>query len=185
MSEHAFESLAGRLLVASPSLVDPNFARSVILLIEHSPTGAVGLVLNRPTEAGLLDHLPAWWSVAARPQVVFVGGPVGDGGGVGLARGAGGKPLEGWPEVLGIQAIDLEEEPSSDTNLEARVFAGYCGWGAGQLESEFATGSWFSVSGTAEDAFSSEPERLWEEVLQRSGGRLAWFSTYPIDPRLN
>ncbi len=185
MPEHAFESLAGRLLVASPSLVDPNFARSVILLIEHSPTGAVGLVLNRPTEAGLLDHLPAWWSVAARPQVVFVGGPVGDGGGVRLARGVGGTPLEGWPEVLGIQAIDLEEEPSSDTNLEARVFAGYCGWGAGQLESEFATGSWFSVSGTAEDAFSSEPERLWEEVLQRSGGRLAWFSTYPIDPRLN
>ena len=95
MSEPAFHSYASHLLVATPALTDPNFARSVVLIIEHTSDGAVGIVLNRPTEADLLDHLPGWWSVASEPQVVFVGGPVGEGGGVGLARGEGAVPLEG------------------------------------------------------------------------------------------
>ena len=76
-----FTPLAGRLLVAVPGMLDPNFARTVVLMIEHSPEGAVGVVLNRPTQADLLDHLPAWWSAAVNPRVVFVGGPVGEGGG--------------------------------------------------------------------------------------------------------
>ncbi len=185
MTDETFTSLAGQLLVASPNLTDPNFARTVVLLIEHTPTGAVGIVLNRPTEADLLDHLPGWWSSAANPQVVFIGGPVGDGGGVGLARGDGAPPLEGWPEVLGVQAVDLEVEPNPDSNLESRVFMGYSGWGEGQLEDELATGSWYVVDAEAEDAFTAEPDRLWSTVLERSGGHLAWLATYPTDPRLN
>ena len=185
MSDSGFESFAGKLLVASPSLIDPNFARTVVLLIEHTPTGAVGIVLNRPTDAGLLDHLPAWWSSAANPQVVFIGGPVGDGGGVGLARGDGAPPLEGWPEVLGVQAVDLEVEPSPESNLEARVFMGYSGWGGGQLEAELDTGSWYVVPADANDPFTAMPDQLWSLVLERSGGHLAWMATYPTDPRLN
>ena len=180
-----FRSLAGRLLVAAPGMVDPNFTRAVVLMIDHTPEGAVGLVLNRPTEADLLDHLPGWWSAAMDPRVVFVGGPVGEGGGIGLARGVGSAPLEGWPEVLGIRAVDLESEPGKDSGLEARVFTGYSGWGPGQLESELSARGWFVVDGQTDDVFTPAPEGLWEEVLVRAGGRYAWFATYPVDPRLN
>ncbi len=180
-----FESLAGRLLVSVPGMPDPNFARTVVLMFEHTREGALGLVLNRPTDADLLDHLPGWWSAAVNPRVVFVGGPVGEGGGVGLARGEGSVPFEGWPEVLGIRAVDLGAEPGPDSGLEVRIFTGYSGWGPGQLESELASNGWFVVDAVADDVFSPNPERLWEEVLKRSGGRYAWFSTYPVDPRLN
>ena len=180
-----FESLAGQLLVASPALLDPNFARSVVLIVEHSDSGAVGIVLNRPTDADVLDHLPGWWSAAANPQVVFIGGPVGDGGGIGLARGVGASPMEGWPEVLGMRAVDLEEEPTPDADLEARIFVGYSGWGAGQLEAELDIGSWVVVPGDPGDAFTAEPDQLWVAVLKRSGGRHAWLATYPTDPRVN
>ncbi len=186
MGEEEFTSLAGRLLVAVPGMVDRNFSRTVVLMMEHSPEGAVGLVLNRPTEADLLDHLPGWWSVAVDPRVVFVGGPVGGGGGIGLARGVGSAPLEGWPEVLGVRAVDLGTEPGEGSpGLEARVFTGYSGWGPGQLESELESNGWFVVDALADDVFTHQPERLWEEVLQRAGGRYAWFATYPPDPRMN
>ena len=109
----------------------------------------------------------------------------GEGGGIGLARGVGSAPLEGWPEVLGIRAVDLESEPGTDSGLEARVFTGYSGWGPGQLESELSARGWFVVDGQAGDVFTPNPERLWEEVLKRSGGRYAWFATYPADPRMN
>ena len=184
MSEE-FASLAGQLLVAMPGMADPNFARSVVLMIDHTPEGAMGLVLNKPTKADLLDHLPGWWSVAVDPRVVFVGGPVGEGGGIGLARGAGSAPLKGWPEVLGIRAVDLEAEPGEDIGLEARVFTGYSGWGPGQLESEMSAHGWFVVNAVADDVFTPAPGRLWEEVLRRAGGRYAWFATYPVDPRQN
>ena len=184
MSEE-FTSLAGQLVVAMPGMADPNFARTVVLVVEHTAEGAVGMVLNRPTEADLLDHLPGWWSAAVNPKVVFIGGPVGEGGGIGLARGVGSAPLEGWPEVLGIRAVDLESEPGADSGLEARVFTGYSGWGPGQLESELSSRSWFVVDASADDVFTSKPEHLWEEVLRRAGGRYAWFATYPADPRLN
>ena len=180
-----FRSLAGRLLAAAPGMLDPNFARTVVLMMDHTPEGAVGLVLNRPTEADLLDHLPGWWGAAVNPRVVFVGGPVGGGGGIGLARGVGSTPLEGWSDVLGIQAVDLEYEPGPDTGLEARIFAGYSGWGPGQLESELDSHGWLVIEGQVEDIFTPNPERLWEEVLSRAGGRYAWLATYPVDPRLN
>lgn len=183
--DEEFESLAGRLLVAVPGMVDPNFVRTVVLMIEHSPEGAVGMVLNRPTQADLLDHLPGWWSVAVDPRVVFVGGPVGEGGGIGLARGVGSAPLEGWPEVLGVRAVDLGTEPDMDSGLEARVFSGYSGWGPGQLESELSSNGWFVVDAETDDVFTPNPENLWEEVLTRAGGRFAWFATYPANPRMN
>ncbi len=183
--EEEFTSLAGRLLVAMPGMADTNFSRTVVLMIEHTPEGAVGLVLNRPTEADLLDHLPGWWTAAVNPRVVFAGGPVGEGGGLGLARGAGSQPLEGWPEVVGVRVVDLEAEPGVDSGLEARVFSGYSGWGPGQLESELVDRGWFVVDGEPADVFTSQPENLWEEVLRRAGGRYAFFATYPENPRLN
>lgn len=180
-----FESIAGQLLVASPTLVDPNFARSVVFMMEHDEQGAVGIVLNRPTEADVLDHLPGWFSSTVNPRVVFIGGPVGEGGGIGLARGTGGEPLAGWPETLGVRAVDLETEPGDRDLLDVRIFVGYSGWAPGQLEAELGTGSWFVVDADPEDAFTDDPSSLWSSVLERAGGRHAWIATYPVDPRLN
>ncbi len=180
-----FTSLAGQLLVAMPGMVDPNFKRTVVLVIEHTPEGAFGLVLNRPTKADLLEHLPGWWSVAAGPRVVFLGGPVGEGTGLGVARGTGARPLESWPAVGEIQIVDLDSEPHVNSELEARIFSGYSGWGPGQLESELEANGWFVVDSHPDDVFASHPENLWQEVLRRAGGRHAFFSTYPENPRLN
>lgn len=185
MGEPEFRSTAGRLLVATPGMSDPNFARTVVLMMEHTPEGAAGLVLNRPTRADLLDHLPGWWSAAADPRVVFLGGPVGNGGGLGLARGRELTALPGWPEVLGVQAVDLAAEPGNEDAVEARIFAGYSGWSGGQLETELASRSWFVLAAEAEDVFTAAPELLWERVLRRAGGKHAWFATFPSDPRLN
>lgn len=178
-------SVAGRLLVASPSLLDPNFARSVVLMFEHDLEGAVGVIINRPTDADLLDHMPVWWDVAPIPKVVFLGGPVGDGGAVALGRGSGAADMEGWSPVLGLRVIDLTSEPPDDVSLEVRVFAGYAGWGAGQLEAELATGAWVVVDASPDDVFAPDPHRLWSKVLRRAGGRYAMMATYPPDPSLN
>ncbi len=177
--------VSGRLLVASPGLLDPNFVRTVVFMLEHDEAGSVGVVLNRPTEADLLDHLPGWWSSATDPKVVFVGGPVGEGGGLALARGRGGRDLEGWHEVHGIRAVDLEVEPAEYDALEVRVFAGYAGWGPGQLDAELEIGSWIVVDADPEDVFTSDPDGLWSSVLRRQGGWLSMIGTMPPDPRLN
>jgi putative transcriptional regulator len=178
-------SVAGRLLVASPSLLDPNFARTVVLMLEHDADGAVGIVLNRPTDADLLDHVPVWWDAAPLPKVVFVGGPVGEGGAVALGRGEGAADMDGWTPVLGLRVIDLSSEPPDDVSLDVRIFAGYAGWGGGQLEEELATGAWVVVDARPDDVFSSQPDQLWGRVLRRSGGRYAMMATFPADPSLN
>jgi len=84
-----------------------------------------------------------------------------------------------------LRVIDLTSEPGDDVSLDIRVFAGYAGWGPGQLDEELAAGGWFVVDASADDAFDSEPDKLWSRVLSRAGGELAVIATYPIDPRLN
>lgn len=185
------ETYKGRLLVASPTLVDPNFHRTVVLILEHGESGAVGVVLNRPSETDLLRPLPAWWDRAAPPPVVFVGGPVKQTAAIclgiarsevdGLATGAG------WQPVLGdLGVVDLNLTPEEVPVERLRVFAGYAGWGEGQLEAEIDADAWFVVEGSPHDAVASEPEGLWREVLRRqSSPHLAMVSTYPLSPSLN
>jgi putative transcriptional regulator len=181
-------SRAGKLLVATPVIGDPNFERTVVLLIEQSSDGAFGLVLNRPTSLNLLDPLPQWYSLAARPSVVFVGGPVEPERAIGLARADGDRTTAGWHAVLGRGGtLDLTVEPDEvGPGLEEiRVFAGYTGWTSGQLESEIAAGAWFVVDARSEDALCDDPEQLWTEVLRRQRGSIAYFALYPADPSLN
>ena len=180
-------SLAGRLLVASPVLADPNFARTVVLVIEHGEEGTVGVVLNRPTDLAVDDPLPGWSGAAAPPAVVFVGGPVAPGAALCLAR-VRDEGAPGWsPVVEGVGTVDLSE--GLDEVLERveglRVFAGCAGWAPGQLEEEIDQGSWFVVDGHPEDVLSTEPSRLWPAVLRRQGGRLALLAHFPLDPSLN
>jgi putative transcriptional regulator len=181
-------SLTGKLLVATPVIGDGTFERSVVLLLEHSEEGAFGLVLNQPTSLDLLDPLPQWYSLAARPSVVFVGGPVEQERAIALARADVAREIEGWSPVLGrIGTLDLTREPDEiGPGLEEiRVFAGYAGWQAGQLEGEIGVEAWFVVDAWPEDLLSDEPEALWSRVLRRQRGDMALFAGYPADPSAN
>jgi putative transcriptional regulator len=184
------ESLRGRLLVATPPLVDPNFDRTVVLVLEHGEEGALGIVLNRPSETDLEDVLPEWRMFASAPSVVFGGGPVSPDSVIALASAPSGRvgTVEGWTPILdGIGTVDLARDPL-DLGVpldELRVFVGYAGWAPGQLDAELAEHAWFVLNMHRSDPFAATPERLWRDVLRRQRGRLAMFANYPEDPIAN
>lgn len=182
-------SLKGQLLVASPNLADANFFRTVVFLIEHTEEGAAGVVLNRPSGSALSEGpLGAWNGVAADPPLVFVGGPVQPGAAVCLARPAPAAPPVGFePVVDGLGLLDLSGDPSMVRAAvdRIRVFVGYAGWGAGQLEEEIDEGAWYVLPADPEDAMSSQPDGLWRFVLRRQGGQLALVANFPPDPTMN
>lgn len=183
------ESLTGRLLVATPSLRDPNFERTVVLLVAHEEAGALGVVLNRATEVKVADVLGPWGSLAGDPAVVFEGGPVQPEAAICLARTRPGVTrLYGFTRVTGaVGTIDLSTDPArlKDGVLGVRVFAGYAGWEPAQLESELAEGSWLVFDALPGDAFVDRPDDLWSMVLRRQGGLTAAVALYPADPTLN
>lgn len=178
----------GRLLVATPGLLDANFFRTVVLMVEHTDEGAAGVVLNRPTDTELSGPLEAWRGMAADPPLVFVGGPVQPDAAVCLASAAPGTQPPGWQPVLGpLGVLDLGQE-SDDVHGgvdRLRVFAGYASWGPGQLEDELDEGAWYVLDADPHDALTSEPGGLWRFVLRRQGGKFALVSNFPADPALN
>jgi putative transcriptional regulator len=187
-------SLTGRLLVATPALADPNFDRAVVLLLDHDEQGSLGVVLNRPTPVGVGDVLAPWAALAGEPGVVFQGGPVSLDSALALAVVPGedrpGHPADplGWRRVHGaIGLVDLEAPPEllAAELGSLRVFAGYAGWGPGQLEDELTEGAWWVVDSEPGDVSAPDPEGLWRAVLRRQRSELAMVATYPDDPSLN
>jgi putative transcriptional regulator len=177
------------LLVAAPQLVDPNFADTVVLLLDVDEQGALGVVLNRPTPVAVSEVLAGWSEVVAEPEVLFQGGPVSTEGAlaVGWLRDAGDVPV-GFREVdgsLGVVDLDTPVELIDGSLTGMRIFAGYAGWGADQLDGEIEEGSWYVVPALPPDVFRHEPSALWREVLRRQPGELAWHSTRPVDSDLN
>ena len=177
-----------RLLVSIPDMGDDNFDQTVVLVIEHDAEGALGLVLNRPSATGVTEHLPDLGPLLASPPWFFVGGPVAVGGVLALGR-----------RRLGVQATHVTDvagpivlvEPEALINGEAegldvvRMFTGYSGWGAGQLDAELASGAWHVVEAMPDDVFCADPEQLWRSVMRRQGGRLAAQALYSDDVSVN
>ena len=181
-------SLRGRLLVASPALRDGNFDRTVVLVVEHNDQGALGVVLNRPSATDVADVLPRWAPLATHPDVMFVGGPVSPGAVICLAETAPDQGDRDWTPVLGRLGVpDLGSDPQAppDGLSRVRLFAGYAGWAAGQLEGELKVGGWYVVDANAEDPLSPEPEELWSHVLRRQDGSLRRLAAFPPDPSSN
>ncbi|MFD4028041.1 YqgE/AlgH family protein [Streptomyces sp. NPDC058576] len=181
-------SLTGRLLVAAPALTDPNFERAVVLLLDHDEEGSLGVVLNRPTPVGVGDILASWAALTGEPDVVFQGGPVSLDSALGVAVIPGDEGPLGWRRVHGaIGLVDLETPPEllGPALGSLRIFAGYAGWGPGQLEGELTEGAWFVVESEPGDVSSPRPEQLWRAVLRRQRSELAMIATYPDDPSLN
>lgn len=187
--------LTGSLLVATPLLNDPNFGRTVVLVVEHVPSGTLGVVLNRPTQVRVADVLEPWGELTTGPQVMFQGGPVALDSALAVGGVLGGSddddPL-GWRQisaerVAGLGLVDLDAPPQvlAGELGSLRIFAGYAGWGAGQLEGEIEDGSWYVVEAEHNDPFTADPERLWRDVLRRQPGELALVATFPEDPSQN
>ena len=188
------EPKAGRLLVATPLLGDPNFRRTVILVVEHEVTeGTLGIVLNRPTKVPVGKVLEEWTELATDPSVVFKGGPVAPTSPLALAlvpgkdEPLGWRALDGAPALARLGLLDLGAPPRllGPAIQSLRVFAGYAGWSPGQLEAEIDEGAWYVLTAEPGDAFTARPELLWHDVLRRQEGDLALLATYPDDPSLN
>jgi putative transcriptional regulator len=179
------ESLRGHLLVASPALLDPNFRRTVVLVTEHSDDGAAGLVLNRPSLVEVAAAVPQLEELVDEDEQVWMGGPVQPEAvlvlGEFLDPDDAAVPLF---ESLGFPSLDEPEEIVPATTRR-RVFAGYAGWGAGQLEDEVANEDWILEPALADDAFTDDPDELWRDVLRRKGGIYELVARMPEDPSLN
>ena len=183
------EPTPGTLLVASPELLDPNFADAVVLVLDSDESGALGVILNRPSQVPVAAVLESWADVVADPEVLFHGGPVSTDGALAVAVLADpeDEPV-GWRPTYGaVGLIDLDSPVELiDGSVRAmRVFAGYAGWGAEQLVEEIAEGSWYVVASELDDVFRADVEDLRRRVLRRQPGELAWVSTRPADPLMN
>jgi len=174
-------------MVASPAMLDPNFHRTVVLLIEHGEEGALGVVLNRATEMPVGEPLPAWHDHAAAPAVVFVGGPVQRSSAICLGRTTDPEGSVGFGPVFdGVGTVDLNEAPDDVPGVATvRVFAGHAGWGPLQLEDELDEGAWVVCDAWPGDVFDPEPDLLWDRVVERQPGVVPLLTRFPPDPDLN
>lgn len=181
------DSLKGQILVATPIIEEPIFRRTVILLLEHNPDGALGVVLNRPSPVPVDAALEKWAPLALHPSVVFTGGPMDTDSAVGLAqiRPESTSEMQLFKGRVGV--IDLSDEPSSVSKeiMGLRIYSGYAGWGSGQLEAELNEDAWWVLDLNSQDVSTQEPSGLWHQVLRRQSGKVAWFANYPDDPESN
>ena len=173
----AEESLKGKLLVATPALGDPNFFGTVLLLLDHSERGALGVVLNRPSAVAVQTTLAQWAGVVSAPGVVFIGGPMSREAAlalVDLAEAAlDAEEGDGWrPIVAQVGMVDLQGDPGllGSRVGGVRVFSGHAGWAGGQLESELDSGAWMVVESEPGDVATPVPSTLWYQAIKRLGG---------------
>jgi putative transcriptional regulator len=186
MTEDMDNNLRGQLLVASPTLVDPNFLRTVVLITEHTDDGAMGIVLNRPSTATVEEAAPELEPLVVPEEDVFIGGPVQPTAIVVVAEferaDDAGVPIF---STVGFVAAGSEPAAVEASSSRARVFAGFAGWAPGQLEGELERDDWFLEPARVADVFTPEPEDLWSTVLDRKGGEYALVARMPLDPTLN
>ena len=186
----SIDHVTGKLLVATPQTGGDIFRRSVVLVLQHDEEGAQGVVLNRPLQAPVSAVLPPWQDYVTDPPIVFQGGPVALDSALGLVTVPGDNEEEPMGVRLlfgGLGLVDLDIPPLVVMPEVAglRIFAGYAGWSAGQLEAEVAEGAWWVCEALPGDCFSPDPAHLWRDVLRRQGMPLALAASYPTDPSLN
>ena len=179
------DSLAGHLLISASSLWDPNFRRAVVLIGHHDEEGAVGVVLNRAAEVTVSEAVPALAALVEPGAPLFLGGPVQPQAAVVVAD----FEVPERAEIIALGSIGFLPQESDPEEIggirRARVFAGYAGWGAGQLEAEMDQESWIVEPARPEDVFTDEPQHLWDSVLKRKGSAFDLLRLMPIDPSLN
>jgi putative transcriptional regulator len=180
------ESLRGQLLVAAPSLHDPNFSRTVVLIAEHNEEGAMGVVLNRESELEVAEAAPALSELVDPDEHVHAGGPVQPTAVVIVAEFEDSQHAATLVlDSVGFVAADTDFDALASDVGRVRVFAGLAGWGPGQLESELEREDWIVEAATPDDVFAGDADALWSAVLERKGGQYALVARMPLDPSLN
>jgi putative transcriptional regulator len=179
------ESTQGQLLIAGPSLLDSNFFRTVVLMIEHSDEGALGLVLNRPSQTTVGEAVAELEQLLDLDDPLFIGGPVQPSSLIVLAEfdEAGDAALLAFDDV-GVLATGASLEDPAGVR-RGRAFVGHAGWGPGQLDAEIERGDWILEPALREDAFADQPTELWQSVLTRKGGDYRLVARMPTDPSMN
>ncbi len=191
--------MPGDVLVASILLADGIFNRTVVLVLDYDEDGALGVILNEVSQTRLDAVLPDWVSVVSKPQLLFHGGPVSPNGAICLASvAAADEEPPGWRRLfdsahrqsgghlsVGLLHLDTPIEIVTGAYRDLRIFAGYSGWAAGQLQAEIAEGMWHVLKADYTDIFGGEPLDLWRRVLRRQQSALALFSTWVEDPDVN
>jgi putative transcriptional regulator len=179
-------SLRGYLLVAGPGLDDPNFRRTVVLVGEHGDEGAMGVVLNRVSTVTVDEAVPPMAPLTGPDEPVYLGGPVQPQAVVVLADFEDPGAAEAIVvDDVGFLPGEVDDAGDLGELRSVRVFAGYAGWGPGQLETELAEGAWLVLEGRGSDVFTTTPDVLWSDVLRREGGAYAVLALLPDDPRVN
>jgi len=184
------EVAAGSALVAAPGLRDPNFCRTVVLIIEHRTTGTLGVVLNRPSDVPVRDVLPSWGPHATVPQL-YIGGPMEQRAALCVAALPAGVDAERTAGMISVRGplalvnLDADAEEMATQLRGLRVFAGYAGWDQGQLAKEIDRGDWIVVPALPDDVLAPPGTDLWGHALRRQGLPLSLLATYPIDPIQN
>jgi putative transcriptional regulator len=179
------DTARGQLLIAGPGLVDPNFWRTVVLIVEHSDDGALGLVLNRPSETTVGETVSELDALLDMDDPLYVGGPVQPSSLIVLAEFE--RPDEAALIAfadIGVLAGGAPQDPGTGVR-RGRAFVGHSGWGPGQLDDEVERGDWILEPAKREDAFTTNPQELWEAVLTRKGGSYALVARMPPDPSVN
>lgn len=181
----------GTLLLSSTELFEPTFRRTVVYMLEHNDAGSLGVVLNRPSETSVQEVLPQWASLAAKPQALYIGGPVTRDAALCLATVRAGVDVSGVPGLRRIDGrvvmvdLDADPEPIAAVIDGLRVFAGYAGWTIGQLDAEIDNDDWIVLSALASDVISPPRVDVWGQVLRRQPMPLALLATHPVDVDLN
>lgn len=181
----------GTLLVAAPTMSDPNFRRTVVFVIDHRGEGTLGVVLNKSSDVPVHEVLPQWGEHVVEPQEVFVGGPVEKKTALCLAALRTGQESQELAGVIGVSGpvalVDLDTDPVQlrDKVRGVRVFAGYAGWDAQQLAGEIDRGDWLLCPALPSDVLASPRGDLWAQVLRRQGMPTALMATHPGDLQLN
>jgi putative transcriptional regulator len=180
------DSVRGQLLIAGPPLLDPNFWRTVVLVVEHTEEGALGLVLNRPSETTVGEAVEELGELVGEGERLFIGGPVQPSAVIVLAQfeDPGDAALTAFDDV-GVLGTSSGPDQLSVGIRQARAFVGHAGWGPGQLDAELDRGDWILEPAILQDAFAIEALELWASVLIRKGGSYALVARMPSDPSYN
>ena len=176
----------GLFLIASPALRDPNFVRTVVLLIDHNSNGSLGLIVNRRTDLSIDD---VFGSDLEIDRKIHFGGPV-ESNRLFVLHRHSDPPPDSHEVCTGVHfggdldSISAEARSRSDPDA-FRGYLGCAGWGEGQLEQELSHDSWILLPATADRVFDPDPEGLWSHLLSEMGGDYLLYSMMPPDPDLN
>lgn len=181
------EPAPGQLLISAPGAPSPSFSRSVVLIVDHSPAMSFGVVLTSRSDVAVFNVLPDWLPVVAKPQALYIGGPLNQQSVVGLAMTKTGVDIDSHPQLNRLAPrlahVDMRADPEdlADYVDGLRLFAGYAEWGPGQLDNEIERGDWFVTPALPQDVITPGPADLWGDVMRRQDMPLPLYATFPED----